>query len=90
MDETGRVIFDGADRNREQKDEYEKQHVKDLIAEAGEGIVEYTEGGLLRRGYAVRVEVSLDEEEASRVYVVGSGYHVEEAPDVEEQPETGG
>ena len=87
MDETGRVIFDGADRNREQKDEYEKQHVKDLIAEAGEGIVEYTEGGLLRRGYAVRVEVSLDEEEASRVYVVGSGYHVEEQPDVEEPPD---
>ena len=89
MDEMGRVIFDGADRNREQKDEYEKQHVKDLIAEAGEGIVEYTEGGLLRRGYAVRVEVSLDEEEASRVYVVGSGYHVEEAPDVEEELDAG-
>ena len=89
MDETGRVIFDGADRNREQRDEYEKQHVKDLIAEAGEGIVEYTEGGLLRRGYAVRVEVSLDEEEASRVYVVGSGYHVEEQSDMEESGKSG-
>ena len=86
MDETGRVIFDGADRSRKQKDEYGKQYVRDLIAEAGEGIVEYTEGGLLRRGYAVRVEVPLDEEESSRVYVVGSGYRVEEQPDMEEQP----
>ncbi len=85
MDEMGRVIFDGADRSREQKDEYEKQYVRDLIAEAGEAIVEYTEGGLLRRGYAVRVEVPLDEEEASRVYVVGSGYRVEEQPGVEEE-----
>ena len=81
MDETGRVIFDGADRSREQKDESAKQYVRDLIAEAGEGIVEYREGGLLRRGYAVRVEVFLDEEgEDSHVYVVGSGYRAEERP----------
>ena len=74
LGETGRVIFDGADRDREQKDEYAKQHVKDLIMEAmeaGEGIVEYTDGGSLRRGYAVRVEV-LD-----AVYFVGSGYRAE-------------
>ena len=80
MDETGRVIFDGADRSREQKDEYAKQYVKDLIAEADEGVVEYREGVLLKRGYAVRVEVPLDEEGGSRVYVVGSGYRVEEEP----------
>ena len=80
MDETGRVIFDGADRSREQKDEYAKRYVRDLIAKAGEGIVEYREGGLLRRGYAVRVEVPLDEGEDSRVYVVGSGYRVGERP----------
>ena len=80
MDETGRVIFDGADRSREQKDEYAKRYVRDLIAKAGEGIVEYREGGLLRRGYAVRVEVPLDEGEDSRVYVVGSGYRVGEQP----------
>ena len=86
MDETGRVIFDGADRSREQKDEYGKQYVKDLIAEADEGIVEYTEGGLLRRGYAIRIEVPLDEEEDSRVYVVGSGYRVEGQPSVGDPP----
>ena len=80
MDETGRVIFDGADRSREQKDEYAKQYVRDLIEEAGKEIVEYTEGGFLRRGHAVRVEVPLDEEEDSRVYYVGSGYRMEEPP----------
>jgi hypothetical protein len=42
--------------------------------DAGEGIVEYTEGGSFRRGYAVRVEV-LD-----AVYFVGSGYRVEGQP----------
>ena len=79
MDQTGRVIFDGADRNREQKDEYGKQYVKDLIAKSGEAIVQYTESGLLRRGYAIRVEIPLDaEEEAGRVYVLGSGYRVED------------
>ena len=80
MDERGRVIFDGADRGREQKNEYAKQYVRDLIAEAGEKIVEYREGSLLIRGYAVRVEAPLDEDEASRVYVVGSGYPVDEQP----------
>ena len=80
MDETGRVMFDGADRSREQKDESAKQYVRDLIAEADEGIVEYREGGSLRRGYAVRVEAPLDGDEASRVYIVGSGYSMEEQP----------
>ena len=84
MDETGRVIFDGADREREQRDESAKQHVKDLIAEAGEGIIEYTEGGMLRRGYAVSVESPVNEEGNSHIYIVGSGYRVEEPPDVEE------
>ena len=90
MDETGRVIFDGADRSREQKNEYAKRYVRDLIAEAGEGIVEYREGGSLRRGYAVRVEAPLDEDEASRVYVVGSVYRVEEQPSGGGQPDGGG
>ena len=90
MDETGRVMFDGADRSREQKGEYAKQYVRDLIAEAGEGIVEYREGGLLRRGYAVRVEAPLDEDEASRVYIVGSEYRVEEQPSLGDQPGGGG
>ena len=35
MSEMGRVIFDGAKRDREQKDEYGKQYVRDLIEEAG-------------------------------------------------------
>ena len=87
MDETGKVMFDGADRSREQKDESAKRYVKDLIAEAGEGIVEYREGGMLRRGYAVRVEAPLDENEgASRVYIVGSGYRAMEQPREEGQP----
>ena len=74
LGETGRVIFNGADRDREQKNESAKQYVRDLIMEAGEGIVEYTEGGSFRRAYAVRVEV-LD-----AVYFVGSGYRVEGQP----------
>ena len=77
LGETGRVIFDGADRDREQKNESTKRYVRDLIMEAmeaGEGIVEYTEDGSPRRGYAVRVEV-LD-----AVYFVGSGYRVEGQP----------
>ena len=52
LGETGRVIFDGAKRDREQKNESAKRYVRDLIMEAmeaGEGIVEYTEGGSLRR-----------------------------------------
>ncbi len=90
MDEAGSVIFDGSDRNREQKDEYAKQYVRDLIAQADKEIVEYGEGGLLRRGYAVRVEVPLEEEsETDRVYIVGSGYLVEEPPS-EGQPSDGG
>ncbi len=85
MDEAGRLIFDGADREREQKDESAKQYVRDLIAGADEEIVEYMEGDLLRRGYAIRVEVPLDEKgEDSRVYVVGSRYLVEEPSDVGE------
>lgn len=81
MDEKGRVIFDGADRSREQKDESARQHVRDIIAEADEGVVEYMEGSSLRRGYAVRVEILLDDAgEDSRVYVVGSGYRLEEKP----------
>ena len=90
MDEAGSVIFDGADRNREQKDEYAKQYIRDLIAQADKEIVKYREGGLLRRGYTVRVEVPLEEEnETDRVYIVGSGYLVEEPPS-EGQPSDGG
>ena len=43
------MIFDGADRGREQKNEYAKRYVRGLIAEAGERIVEYREGGSLKR-----------------------------------------
>ena len=77
MSEMGRVIFDGADRSREQKDEYAKQHVKDLISGADTNVVEYMEDDFLIRGYTARVEVPLDAEEDSRVYIVGSGYRVE-------------
>ena len=84
MSEMGRVIFDGAKRDREQKNEYGKQYVRDLIMEAmdaGEEIVEYREDDFLIRGYTARVEVPLDEEgEDSRVYFVGSGYWVEGQP----------
>ena len=42
---------------------------------------------MLRRGYAVRVEAPLDENEgASRVYIVGSGYRAMEQPREEGQP----
>ena len=87
MHESGRVIFDGEDREREQKDESAKRHVEDLISEAGEGIVEYTEGNLLIRGYAIRVEIPLEEGDG-RVYIVGSGYPAVE--EVEQPDESGG
>ena len=74
LGETGRVIFDGADRDREQKNESAKQYVKNLISGADADVVEYREDGFLIRGYAVRVEV-LD-----AVYFVGSGYRVEGQP----------
>ena len=83
MDETGMVIFDGADREREQKDESAKRYVRDLISRAGEEVVEYMEGGFLRRGYAVRVESPVDEEGNTHVYVVGSEYRVKEPPVME-------
>lgn len=90
MHESGRVIFDGEDREREQKDESAKRHVEDLISEAGEGIVEYTEGDLLIRGYAIRVEVPLEEGDG-RVYIVGSGYPaVEEMEQPDESGDGGG
>ena len=77
-DETGIVIFDGADRNREQNDEYAKPYVRDIIQNADEEVVGYTtEDGLPRRGYAVRVEVPLDEG-GEQIYIVGSGYQAEE------------
>ena len=87
MHESGRVIFDGEDREREQKDESAKRHVEDLISEAGEGIVEYTEGNLLIRGYAIRVEIPLDEGDG-RIYIVGSGYPAVE--EMEQPDESGG
>lgn len=86
MDETGRVIFDGADRKREQRDESAKRHIRNIITGAGEEIVEYTEDGLLRRDYAVRVDSPVDEEGESHVYVIGSGYRVEKEPSGERQP----
>lgn len=70
MSDTGRVIFDGADRSREQGES--PSYAGELIEKAGEGIVQYTEGGLTRRGYVVR-EVT-DETGDRRVYFVGSGY----------------
>ena len=80
MDETGRVIFDGADRSREQKrtDEPGKLYVIDRIANAGQEAVGHVAGDF--RIYAVRVEINLDEGEDSRVYIVGSEYRVEEPP----------
>ena len=77
MSEMGRVIFDGADRDREQKDESAKQYVKNLISGADTNVVEYMEDDFLMKGYTARVEVPLDAEEDSRVYIVGSGYRVE-------------
>lgn len=90
MDESGRVIFDGEDRGREQKDESVKRYVRDLIAEAGQGIVEYREGGLIRRGYAVEIMAPLDEDGSDRVYIVGSGYSVEESDGGGQQGGSGG
>ena len=82
MDEMGIVMFDGADRSREQKDEYAKQYIRDIIQNAQNAdkeIVSYVEGGLPRRGYSIRVEVPLDEMgEDTHVYIVGSGYQTEE------------
>ena len=74
LGETGRVIFDGADRDREQKNESAKRYVRDLISGADANVVEYREDGFLIRGYTARVEV-LD-----AVYFVGSGYRVEGQP----------
>ena len=74
LGETGRVIFDGADRDREQKNESAKRYVRDLISGADADVVEYREDGFLIRGYTARVEV-LD-----AVYFVGSGYRVEGQP----------
>ena len=83
MDETGRVIFDGEDRSREQKltDESGKQYVVDSIAE-GEKEVVHTEGDFLI--YAERVE------EDSRVYIVGSGYRFAVEPEPGESGDSGG
>ena len=85
MDETGMVIFDGEDRSREQKrtDEPGKLYVIDRIANKGQEAVGHTVGDFWI--YAIKVEVSLDEGEDSRVYVVGSGYRVEERLDVGDQ-----
>ena len=74
LGETGRVIFDGAKRDREQKNESAKRYVRDLISGADANVVEYREDGFLIRGYTARVEV-LD-----AVYFVGSGYRVEGQP----------
>ena len=83
MDETGRVIFDGEDRSREQKltDESGKHYVVDSIAE-GEKEVVHTEGDFLI--YAERVE------EDSRVYIVGSGYRFAVEPEPGESGDSGG
>ncbi len=81
MDETGRVIFDGQDRRREQKrtDEPGKLYVIDSIAERGEEAVGHVVGDFWI--YAVKVEIPLDGGgEESHVYVVGSEYRVEETP----------
>ena len=81
LDETGRVIFDGQDRSREQKrtDEPGKLYVIDRIANAGEEAVGHVVGDFWI--YAVKVEIPLDGGgEESRVYVVGSEYRVEETP----------
>ena len=81
MDETGRVIFDGQDRSREQTqtDEPGKQYVIDSIENEGQEAVGHVVGDFWI--YAIKVEVPLDGGgEASRVYVVGSEYRVEEMP----------
>ncbi len=56
LEENGRVIFHGGDREREQKDEYVKY--KDIIEYTGAVVVEYMEGSELMRGYAEKVEIS--------------------------------
>ena len=71
MDETGRVIFDGGDRSKEQKltdDSGREYVVGELIAE-GEEEVGHVEGDFWI--YAEKVE------EDSRIYIVGSGYQPE-------------
>ena len=77
LDENGRVIFHGGDREREQKDEYVKY--KDIIEGAGTSVVEYMEGSELMRGYAVKVEISAEGSDSSDVYLVGSGYSESES-----------
>ena len=78
-EETGRVIFDGADRTREQQ---AGQYAEVL---AGENPVSYTDGDKSRRGYAARVEVPVAGED-DRVYIVGSGYDVLDQPEPEPEP----
>ncbi len=75
LEENGRVIFHGGDREREQKDEYVKY--KDIIEGAGVSVVEYMEGSELMRGYAEKVEISAGGSDSSDVYLVGSGYRVD-------------
>ena len=74
MDETGRVIFDGADRSKEQEltGESGRQYVVNSIEEGAEEVV-HTEGDFSI--YAIKVVVD------SRVYVVGSGYRVAVEPE---------
>lgn len=72
MDAEGRFVFDGADRNREQSGDY----TGDIIAEAGRSVVEYTDGGMLRRAYAVMAQISFDNEDSARMYIVASEYAV--------------
>ncbi len=76
MDEMGRVIFDGGDR--------EKEHTETgyrLVAV--DGPEEYTEDSLLIMGYAVRIL----SDDGDILYIVGSGYRVEEQP---ERSDSGG
>ena len=75
LEENGRVIFHGGDREREQKDEYVKY--KDIIEYTGAVVVEYMEGSELMRGYAEKVEISAGGSDSSDVYLVGSGYRVD-------------
>ena len=75
LEENGRVIFHGGDREREQKDEYVKY--KDIIEYTGAVVVEYMEGSELMRGYAEKVEISAGDSDSSDVYLVGSGYRVD-------------
>ena len=75
LEENGRVIFHGGDREREQKDEYVKY--KDIIEYTGAVVVEYMEESELMRGYAEKVEISAGGSDSSDVYLVGSGYRVD-------------